>query len=132
MMKKLTLFWQNYKQARHTFNYFPLWKRFRLPPSHVSRKAEVNYYTLSFTQNITNQFRYKIKKSHNNLCRACKCRAETIAHIFLECPEYSKQRIILFKSSSNHKIQATLCNFLSHPRLKTSSEVFIQHTILSK
>ena len=130
--KQLSIFWSTYEKAKHTRKLLPYWKSFRLSPSHVSRKAEVLYYTFSFTQNETNSFKYKINRNCDNLCRACHHKVETISHIFLECPNYSKQRKVLFKSASKYRLKPTLCNLLTHPALKVSSEVFIQHTLLSK
>ena len=132
MENQLTSFWSNYNHAKHTRDLIPKWTSFCLPPSHVSRRAEVLYYTFSFTQNETNVFRHKIKKSSNNLCRACGKKQETVAHIFLECPKYSAKRKKLFSSTSRYKLDPTLSNILTHPLMKTSTEVFIQHTFMCK
>ena len=103
MENQLTLFWNNYDHAEHTRNLIPEWKSFHLPPSHVSRRAEVFYYTFSFTQNETNVFRHKINRCPDNLCRACRRKKETVSHIFLDCPQYSSDRKILFASASKYR-----------------------------
>ena len=132
MENQLTLFWKNYKHAKHTRSLIPTWTSLCLPPSHVSRRAEVLYYTFSFTQNETNVFRYKIKKGLNDLCRACGKKKETVIHIFLECPKYSSKRKILFDSATKNKLDPTLSNFLIHPLMKTPTEIFIQHCLVCK
>ena len=70
--------------------------------------------------------------SPDNLCRACKKKQETVSHIFLECPKYSVQRKTHFDSALKYRLDATLSNFLIHTRMKTSTEVFIQHTLVCK
>ena len=132
METQLTLFWKNYNHAKHTRDLIPNWTSFCLPPSHVSRRAEVLYYTFSFAQNETKLFRHKIKKSSNALCRACGMEEETVSHIFLECPKYSAKRKVLFDTASKYKLDPTLSNILIHPQMKTSAEVFIQHTLVCK
>ena len=132
MEKQLTAFWKVHKHAQHTRDLIPTWKSFQLPPSHVSRRAEVLYYTFCFTQNETNVFRHKIRLCPDSLCRACRKGHETVSHIFLKCCKYSTQREALFSSASKFKLHPTLSNILTHPRMKTSTEVFIQHTLVHK
>ena len=132
MEKQLTAFWKVHKHAQHTRDLIPTWTSFQLPPSHVSRRAEVLYYTFCFTQNETNVFRHKINLSPDSLCRACRKGHETVSHIFLKCCKYSTQLEALFSSASKFKLHPTLSNILTHPRMKTPTEVFIQHTLVNK
>jgi len=129
---QLTTFWKNFNGAEHSKNLIASWKRFRLPPTNVTRKAETTYYTLSFSQNCTNYFQSKINRSPTDLCRACDQKVETISHIFLECPKYCRHREKLFDQASKLKLTPNLSNLLTHPKLKLYSEYFIKHTLMAQ
>ena len=121
MYTDLTKCWREYRGARVTRDLYNTWnsKNAELGMNTRLGRSLVNGAVCGYSILRTNRLS---NRGGSDLCRG-GCRvSETLEHVLLECPCYSKQRVLLHKTCRKCGVSLTVRNALTHSRLLPHTE----------